>query len=162
LLVKSTALDDPGARDRFLQRLESAGLRPARVDLRGTSAHAEHLKCYQEIDLVLDPIPHGGGIATAEALFMGLPAVTLLGATPASRVSAAVQSAAGVREWIAHTPDEYVGICAQAAGDLARLAETRRALRARASASALGNTRLYCRAVESTYRRLWRHWCDSG
>ena len=82
LLVKDKGFNDAGLRQQFLRRLHDVGqIEADRVLLLGSSLHAEHLKIFHQIDVGLDPFPQSGGVSTAEALWMGVPLVTLLGAT---------------------------------------------------------------------------------
>src|SRR6185436_15240016 len=156
---KAPRLEDAAAARQLQERLSAVGVAPARVRLLGTSSQEEHLRTYCEADLVLDPMPHGGGISTGEALFMGLPVLTLLGDTPAARVSAAVMAAAGLDGWSARSDAEYVRLGVQATHDLPRLAAIRASLREQAAKSVLGDTQRYCAAVGATYRELWRRYC---
>jgi len=159
LLLKDKAFDKPQLRSRFLQRLQEAGIDPGRVTLHGFSPHPEHLKIFQGIDIALDPFPQNGGVSSAEALWMGVPLVTLLGATPPSRISASFLTVLAMEEWIARTEEDYVDIALRAGRDPARLAGLRKELRARAAASPLGNLPRYVRAVEVAYRVIWQRWC---
>src|SRR5262249_14902990 len=96
LLLKDKAFDKPPLRAHFLQRLQQAGVDPSRVTLHGFSPHPEHLKIFQGIDIALDPFPQNGGVSSAEALWMGVPLVALLGATPPSRISASFLTVLGM------------------------------------------------------------------
>jgi predicted O-linked N-acetylglucosamine transferase (SPINDLY family) len=160
LLVKGQGLGDAAGDDRFLRRLKAAGIPPERVRLAAATPHAEHFAVFHEVDLILDSFPHGGGISTADALWMGVPAVNLAGSTPVSRVSAAILAAMGMQDWVAGSDEDYVRIAIEAARDLPRLAAVRAGLRARASASPCGDLPAYVRSVEASYREMWRRWCD--
>ena len=159
LLFKDRALDEAKTRIELLQRLERVGIAPARVTLLGGTSRAEHVAVYQGIDIALDPFPQGGGVTTAEALWMGVPTVTIAGAVPPSRGTAALMSALGLREWVARDEQEYVRVATRAAGNLDELATLRASLRERLGRSPVGNPELYCRAVEAAYRTMWRRWC---
>jgi predicted O-linked N-acetylglucosamine transferase (SPINDLY family) len=161
LLLKDKPLSDAGVSARFLQRLQQAGgIESSRVTLLGGSAHAEHLKVFLQIDVGLDPFPQGGGVSTAEALWMGVPIVTMRGHTAPSRIAASFLTVLGMQDWIASGDEDYVRIALQAGQDLSRLSALRQALRARASASPCGDLHAYVRAVEQAYRVTWRRWCE--
>lgn len=159
LLIKGWGLDDSKHRQYFLRRLQQAGVREERVRLLGHSPHAQHLTTYRDLDLALDPFPHGGGVSTAEALCMGVPVVTLQGSTPVSRLSASILTALDARDWIAQGDEAYVRIAVEAARDLPRLSRTRARLRSCMAESIVGDVQRYTGAVETSYRSMWRRWC---
>ncbi len=160
LLLKEQKLDDPGIRARLLARLQNHGIATDRVLVLGTSTHAEHLGTYHQVDLALDPYPHGGGVSSMEALWMGVPVVTLSGSTIASRLSASILAAMGMLDWIARDDEQYVQKATEWSGDLPRLARMREELRPRMASSIVGDVRAYTRSVEAVYRALWQRWCE--
>jgi len=162
LLVKSAEMDDERHRETLRSRLAKAGIEPGRVTLLGASSHADHLATYGRIDVALDPSPTVGGISSAEALWMGVPVVTLQGPTTTARHTASILADIGLPEWIGRSADDYVRIACEAARDLPRLALQREGLRARLAASAFGDVALYTRELESHYRAMWRRWCDTA
>jgi predicted O-linked N-acetylglucosamine transferase (SPINDLY family) len=159
LLIKGPALDEPKPREALRGRLSELGIAPERVRLVGSSPHAEHLKIFHEIDIGLDPYPQGGGVSTAEALWMGVPVVTLQGSVLPSRISASFLSVLQMQDWVAASEKDYVRIAVEAARDLPRLAALRGQLRGRMAGTVLGDPRRYTRAVEAAYRTMWQRWC---
>ncbi|MGD0465031.1 MAG: hypothetical protein ABSB74_21315, partial [Tepidisphaeraceae bacterium] len=119
-----------------------------------------HLELYHRVDLALDTYPYHGTTTTCEALWMGVPVVSLAGRTHASRVGVSLLSNVGLPEFIARTPQQYVQIATGLAGDLPRLAELRRTLRPRMQASPLMDAPRFARNVEAAYRRMWENWCS--
>jgi predicted O-linked N-acetylglucosamine transferase (SPINDLY family) len=107
----------------------------------------------------LDPFPFTGSTTTFEALWMGVPVVTLRGDRMAGRWSASMLRALGLEELIADTPGGYAEIAAGLAQDAGRLAGLRGSLRERVAGSALCDGRGRARQVERIYRALWRRWC---
>ncbi|MBL8216571.1 MAG: tetratricopeptide repeat protein [Bryobacterales bacterium] len=161
LLLRNATFDDPLAREQFRQAFEAVGLAPERLNLQGAATHPELLATYAEIDIALDPFPYNGGTTTCEALWMGVPVVTLAGDRFVSRVGATILTAAGHPDWIAHTPEQYID-CALALGrDRTRLAELRQSLRSQVRTSTLGDTEAYTRNFEHALRTVWRQWCQS-
>jgi predicted O-linked N-acetylglucosamine transferase (SPINDLY family) len=96
---------------------------------------------------------------TCDALWMGVPVVTLAGPAAPSRAGVSLLNGVGRPGWVAATPQEYVATAASLAGDLPRLAELRRALRGRVAASPLCDGPGLARALEAAYRDMWRAWC---
>ncbi len=150
-----------GPRARAL--FEAAGLAPERLAMRPWSgAVASHLAAYGEIDVALDPFPYNGATTTCEALWMGVPVVTLAGQRHSGRVGASLLAGAGLDELIARDVDDYVAIAAGLATDPPRLASLRAGLRPLVAASSLCDEPGFARAVEGAYRDLWRKWCETG
>jgi predicted O-linked N-acetylglucosamine transferase (SPINDLY family) len=118
-----------------------------------------HLRAYARVDVALDPFPWGGHTTALEALWMGVPTVTLLGERYAGRMVASVLRHAGLGGWVARTPDEYRRVAAALAADEAGRAEMRAGLRGRLLASPLCDGAAFTRGLEDAYRALWRRWC---
>jgi protein O-GlcNAc transferase len=153
LVLKTKSLNDADVRAEIEGRLAQAGIDSHRVELRGFELdRKQHLTLYGDIDIALDTFPFNGATTTCEALWMGVPVVTLPGQTHASRMGASILSAAGLREWIAADEDGYVGICAQIAHDLRLLAQTRAGLRAAMTASHLMDYAGFMREFETLLR----------
>jgi predicted O-linked N-acetylglucosamine transferase (SPINDLY family) len=151
---------NPEIADRYRRLFVAQGIDPERVDLIGErESPREHMRRYAQIDIALDPFPFTGSTTTFEALYMGVPVVTLPGQTMVSRWSAAMLRKAGLPELIASSEDDYVAIARSLAQDTAHLAELRRALRARVERSPLCDVRARARQLERLYRWMWRKWC---
>jgi len=156
LLLKDTELDNPVMQARVRDTLAGQGIGADRIELRGGSSHKMHLAAYNDVDISLDPFPHNGGMSTLESLWMGVPVVTKLGDSVASRVSGAVLHAIGLDDWVAQDDEEYVALALRRAVDLQALAQLRRGMRVRITTSPAGNLDRYTRAVEAAYREMWR------
>jgi predicted O-linked N-acetylglucosamine transferase (SPINDLY family) len=161
LLLKDSALDEPALQTLARDRLSRCGIAADRIILRGRTPRPEHLATFSEIDIALDPFPQNGGVSTWEALWQGVPVVTVLGNSLPGRLSGAILSAVGLNEWVAKTEDDYVALAINKASDIAALARLRQELRSAVAASAAGNPLHYTRAVEQGYRWMWRRWCAS-
>jgi predicted O-linked N-acetylglucosamine transferase (SPINDLY family) len=145
---------------RLRQWFESKNIAAHRLDLLPrTAPRAEFLELFQEIDIGLDPFPYHGGTTTFEALWMGIPVVSLTGEAAITRVGLSALTNAGLPELAAASVEDYVRIATELAGDLPRLAELRQSLRAHMKASPLMDAPRFARNMEAAYRTMWRRWC---
>ena len=119
----------------------------------------EHLGRYGEVDIALDPFPFNGTATTFEALWMGVPVVSLAGKTFMSRATGSILNSGGLGELVVDTPEAYVTCARDLAGDLARLGTYRTILRERIATSPLCDSPTYASTVETAYRDMWRKWC---
>jgi protein O-GlcNAc transferase len=131
-----------------------------RLDLLGKEPDfAAHLAAYAKVDVVLDPFPYNGTTTTCEALWMGVPVVTLAGTRHAARVGVSVLQAAGLGELVAATPEAYARTAVVLARDPQRLAQLRTGLRQKLSASPLLDAAGFTASLENAYRDMWQRWC---
>ena len=154
LRLQNEALGDAGVAEAMEARLASQGIDPARVDLRGAVPREQYLAAYAQVDLVLDTFPYPGGTTTCEALWMGVPTVTLAGETMIARQGASLLGAAGLGDWIAASPDAYMAQAVARAGDRARLASSRAHLREQVRVSPLFDAPRFARNLEEALRAL--------
>jgi predicted O-linked N-acetylglucosamine transferase (SPINDLY family) len=156
LYVKGLGLEEPGPQRALRERFAGCGVPPERLRIEGSrESRDEHLALYGEVDIALDPFPYHGTTTTMEALWMGVPVVTLAGDRHVSRVGVTLLGAAGHPEWIAHSEDEYIDIAVRLAGAPQRLAELRAGLRAQLAASPLLDHAGFTRRLEDAYREMW-------
>jgi protein O-GlcNAc transferase len=159
LLLKWATLAEPETEAHYRRLLGDLGVDLARVELRGASPHPAMLAEYADVDIALDPLPYSGGVTSLEALWQGVPVVTLPRSRPVSRQSQAFLTALGRPEWVAKDLDDYVCIAADLASDLDRLTDLRREQRRRMAASPLCDAPRHARHFEAAMRSMWRHWC---
>ena len=160
LLLKNLGFRDASVQQGMRDLLAAAGIPSGRVELAGpVPTMQEHLEYYGRVDIALDTFPYHGTTTTCEALWMGVPVVTLAGRTHAARVGVSLLTTVGLPELVAASPDEYVKIAAALAADVPRLAALRTSLRARMAASPLLDATRFARHVEVAYRQMWRTWC---
>jgi predicted O-linked N-acetylglucosamine transferase (SPINDLY family) len=159
-LLKSNLSSNENAWERLYEWFEQTGIERSRLELTdGVKSMAEHLACYGRVDIALDTHPYNGTTTTCEALWMGVPVVTLAGQTHASRVGVSLLSQVGLEAFIATTPADYVDIASRLAADPDQLLRLRAELRHRMAASSLCNGIEHARQVEQAYRALWHKWC---
>ncbi|HEX6114355.1 MAG TPA: hypothetical protein VFZ10_18810, partial [Geminicoccaceae bacterium] len=161
LILKWKTLADPETRARYRRWFAAEGTDPARVELRAASPHPQMLAEYADVDVALDPFPYSGGITTLEALWQGVPIVTLPGMRPVSRQTLGFLRNLGRAEWVARDPDDYVRISVGLASDPQALAAIRRTQRARMAASPLCDAPRFARHFEAALRALWHDWCGT-
>jgi predicted O-linked N-acetylglucosamine transferase (SPINDLY family) len=141
--------------------LERAGVERQRVSFVAKLPRPRYLEQYHGIDIALDTFPYNGHTTGLDALWMGVPTVTLVGRRAVGRAGLCFLSHLGLTELAAGTPEQYVGIAMELAGDLPRLRGLRASLRDRLRASPLMDAPRFGRNVEAAYREIWRLWCVS-
>jgi protein O-GlcNAc transferase len=159
LLLKGRSFADTTFRASFLRALTERGVSAERVELLPWLPNgAAHLALYNRIDIALDPFPYNGTTTTCEALWMGVPVVTLRGDRHAGRVGASLLTQVQLPDLIAGTVTEYVGIAVALARNPARLNDLRSSLRSCVAASPLCDAPAFARNIESAYRAMWHRW----
>lgn len=159
LLLKTAALASPATRKRLLADLAAAGIAPERVRLLPASPWPEYLAGYAALDVVLDPVGgHGGVTTTGDALWMGVPVVTLAGPGLRRRMCSGVLRAVGREDWIATDEDAYLAKAKALAADVAGRRALRGSLRATMRRSPLGDGAGLARALEDAYAAMFDAW----
>jgi predicted O-linked N-acetylglucosamine transferase (SPINDLY family) len=160
LLLKTKPLRDEAVREHVYSLFREQGIARDRVELTGwVPGRGDHLGLYSRVDIGLDTFPYNGTTTTCEALWMGVPVITLAGHVHAGRVGVGLLSQVGLTELIARDRADYVALAGQLAGDRDRLAALHGGLRTRVSASALCDARAFAGHVEAAYRNMWRAAC---
>jgi protein O-GlcNAc transferase len=163
LILKSLLFAEPSRREHYRAHFAAHGIAPERVELRELQTDImDHLNSYAEIDIALDPFPYNGTTTTCEALWMGVPMVSLIGDHHAARVGFDLLSQVGIAELAAASIDLYVATAIALAGDVPRLTQLRQELRDRMRASPLCDAPRFTRAFEAGLRTMWREWCNSA
>jgi len=160
LILKGIWFADASTRALFLARLRERGVAAGRVELVTWLPAAEHLALYHRVDIALDPFPYNGTTTTCEALWMGVPVITLRGHRHAGRVGASLLTQVGLTDLIADSIEEYVEIAVALAGNPKRLDELHRILRPRVAASPLCDEGAFAIKMEAAFRTMWQDWCQ--
>ncbi len=156
LVLKATAKDDYATQELLRRRMLRFGLDPERVHwLPLAPTPEEHLQQYRHIDIALDPIPNGGCTTTCEALWMGVPVITLEGATYVSRMSTAVLRGAGLGDWVCPSEGAYVQLACQRAADLIQLRSRRDRWRHQIVSSPLGDAADLMQHLEQAFSAMY-------
>ena len=150
----------PGShRSLVLDFFASQAVDPGRIDFLGFVPETEYFQAYRSIDIALDPFPFPGGTTTCDALWMGVPVISLAGSTPVSRGGLSLLSHVGLAELVALSVDAYVEKAISLAQDLGRLVAIRAGLRERVRLSPLMDGARFARDMENAYRAMWHWWC---
>jgi protein O-GlcNAc transferase len=159
LLIKSRGIEST----KLLTAFERQGVEAERLLLKGRDEESlAHMSRYNEIDVALDTFPYNGVTTSLEAMWMGVPVITLAGDGLASRMGVMLAATVGHPEWIATSPDEYVERAVALAADRAALGRLRASLRNELARSALMDASGVTRKLEDAYREAWRRWCEDA
>jgi len=162
LHLKSFGLAAESARRSLLQQFADRGIGAERLELAApVESLAAHLAKYQGIDIALDVYPYNGVATTCEALWMGVPVITLAGPTHVSRVGASLLHSVGLAELVAGSAEEYLQKALELARNDDRLGALRRTMRDRLRASPLLDARRFAGALENAYREMWDRWVQA-
>jgi protein O-GlcNAc transferase len=162
LKLRAHQFQYPAAVEATRRLFAAAGLDPARLDLSPwRRTVAEGLKDYDDVDLALDPFPYNGTTTTCEALWMGVPVVSLAGQSHAGRVGASILTAAGIQDrCLAQSLDDYVCKAVALIGDRTQLADWRAQLRRSLATTTLMEPRRFAREMEGVLRTCWKDLCS--
>lgn len=147
------------ARTRLLDLFAARGIEADRLEFLEPASRTRYLDYYSRIDIALDPFPYNGITTTCDALWMGVPVLTLPGSTPASRAGLSLLSTMGLQEWIATSSEDFIQRAVRLSADRESLTRLRQGLRRQMQASPLAGAPRFARAVETAYRDMWRQWC---
>jgi len=146
----------------FERRFAALGVDPTRLvqlDMKATTE--EHLAQFHAVDVALDSYPYHGTTTTCEALWMGVPVVTLAGDAHLSRVGASLLTAVGTPELVANSGEEFVKIASELAADRPRLRRLHETLRETMGKSPLRDEAGFAKKFEGALRTMWREWCGA-
>ncbi len=156
LLLKSSQLQDESTKARVIEMFEQEGIPKERLVIYGLVPDSrQHMLTYNEVDIALDPFPYNGTTTTFEALWMGVPTLTLSGDVHASRVGRSILTNSGLEGWIAENKTEYIERALQKAANPVELDALRKSLRADLRASPVCDAKGFAAQMESAYRAMW-------
>lgn len=154
--LKTLAMQDAGSRKYFINKFEALGIDPERIICLPPSKPEEFMAEYNKIDIALDTYPFNGGTTTCDALWMGVPVISMSGKRFVSRMGGSLLSVTGLSELTSETRAEFVGIATALANDRARLASLRQDMRQRMLDSPLCQARPFTQDMEKIYVNLWQ------
>jgi protein O-GlcNAc transferase len=159
LFLKARQLKDASTQHDIVGRFAAHGIDPERLILEEYVPRENYLAAYQRVDIALDPFPYPGGTTTVEALWMGIPVLTLAGDRFLSRQGVGLLMNAGLPDWIATDPDDYFARAVSHASDVQSLARLRAGLRAQVLASPIFDAPRFAANFEAALRGMWQIWC---
>ena len=162
LLLKAAGLCDTGACERLIGEFARHGIASERLALHPMDGEFKaHLDRYREIDIALDSFPYNGTTTTLEALWMGVPVISIAGDRHSARVGESILANLGLGALVAKSTEDYQAIAANLASDYPRLALLRGTMRRRIAESPLRDESAFMDALENAYRQMWRSWCQA-
>ncbi|MGA8864405.1 MAG: tetratricopeptide repeat protein, partial [Gallionella sp.] len=162
LRIQCKQLGESSQVKKLLQRLQHYGIDPARVNARGATDRATYLAAHSEVDMILDTFPFPGGTTTCEALWMGVPTLTLAGDSLLARQGVSLLTAAGLEKWVATSKEEYIAKAITLASDLPELTSLRAGLRQQVLASPLFDAPRFARNFEDALWGMWTRHTQHG
>ena len=160
LFLMAPQLSEPNARQVVLDRFKEHGVSQERLELQGAMARVEYLGQYKHVDIVLDTFPYTGGTTTAEALWMGVPVLTMNGNSLLACQGVGIMMNAGLPDWVAVDADDYLAKAASHAHDLPSLAALRAKLRQQILRSPIFDAPQFAVDFEAALRGMWQQWCN--
>jgi predicted O-linked N-acetylglucosamine transferase (SPINDLY family) len=157
LRLDTRTFSDPDLCRDVEARFAALGVPASRLQIGFTSPV---WRVYQEVDIVLDCFPHNSGTTTFEALWMGLPVVSVLDRPSVGRFGASIMAAIGKQAWVAPDHAAYVEVAVAMAQDLPALERTRASLRETMRQSPFLDHAGFARDMEAAYRDMWQQWCN--
>jgi predicted O-linked N-acetylglucosamine transferase (SPINDLY family) len=148
--------------DRVVHQLDRGGVAKDRLRFVGKQPWMGYTQTYSQIDIILDAFPFAGGITTCDALWMGVPVVSLSGVTAVGRGGRSILSNIGMAELLANSQEEYAQIASALARDIPRLNNLHATLRHNMEQSPLMDAGKFALNVEAAYRSMWQTWCRGG
>jgi predicted O-linked N-acetylglucosamine transferase (SPINDLY family) len=159
LLLKARLLADPFIKERTLIQFAHHGINHERITL---SPHTpSYMADYDKVDIALDTFPRTGGATTADAIWMGVPVITLVGQRYIERQGASMLKAIGLEKLITSTFEDYINKAVELAKDYEQRIELHTSLRERMANSPLCDGRDLTQALEDAYRKMWYTLCES-
>ena len=161
LMMKNAAMFCPQVQQQCLKFFEGKGIANNRLQLIcPVVATSDHLAYYNKIDIALDSYPYHGTTTSCEALYMGVPVLTLAGDLHMSRVGVSLLTTLGLQDWIALDSEDYIQKAMTFAGDLAGLNAVRQHLRQQMLASPLCDGEGFSKKLAAVYRQCWVDYAD--
>ncbi|MFZ2307996.1 MAG: tetratricopeptide repeat protein, partial [Rhodoferax sp.] len=161
LFLMAPQLKEDSTRINIIERFAVYNILAGRLILKESVPRAQYLASYNLVDIALDPFPYTGGTTTAEALWMGVPTLTMSGKSFLSRQGVGLMMNAGLPDWIALSADDYLALAVTHATNLEPLSALRASLREQVLASPIFDAPRFAHNFEKALRGMWTKWCRS-
>lgn len=158
MVMRYHLLGDPLVDERLARVFRNAGIPPERIEMK--TGGRDFLSAYNEVDIALDSFPYNGTTTTCEALWMGVPVITLRGDRFVARVGASLLTNTGMTDLVADSPKEYIEKAVSLAADPDRLVRFREEARDILPETPVYNPGSFTKGLEDAYVRVFRRWCE--
>ena len=155
LMLKAPSFKDEAAVKVFVQRFKQLGVALDRLEFRGPSSLSDMMAEYADVDIALDPVPYNGGTTSLQAMWMGVPVLTIAGGHFVSRMGASFMQAAGLPEWVAKDDADFVRRAVALSQDRAALLTLKQGLRDRLLALPAWDIDAYAQDLQAAVRKMW-------
>ncbi|MDP3846733.1 MAG: tetratricopeptide repeat protein [Pseudomonas sp.] len=155
LRLQNKQMNCPTAQAQLQQRLATFGIVAEQIIIINEMPRADYLEAYSQVDIILDTFPFTGGTTTCEALWMGVPTLTLMGNSMLARQGASLLSCVGLSAWIAHNENEYIDKALSFAANTESLIQLRSSLRATMLKSPITDAPRFAKNLELAFKKMW-------
>jgi protein O-GlcNAc transferase len=155
LRLQSRDYKDAQVCQRLLSRLSKVGIAQGRIMILPAISRDAYLAAHAEVDFILDTFPYTGGTTTCEALWMGVPTLTIIGNKMVERQGASLMTAAGYADWVAADIDDYISKAIKFGKDIEGLAKLREGMRTKVAASLVFNAERFSKNLETALFDMW-------
>jgi len=163
MVIKGRGLGDSQLRQRVSKIFAAQGVSEGRLELFDYLRDKQsHLSLFGKIDIMLDSFPYSGATTVCEALWMGVPSVTIAGDKYVSRMATGILNVVGADELVADNEQAYLELARSLAATPEKITTYRKTLRQRTATSPLTDQKVFVTAMENAIRQMWCNWCDEG
>jgi predicted O-linked N-acetylglucosamine transferase (SPINDLY family) len=159
LILKTASFSNAEICDAYRRRFVERGIGEHRLTFEGDTSMSHYMARYNDVDIMLDTSPYNAATTCLQALWMGVPQVSLRGNMLVSRIGESLLTKVGLQEFVAPTPREYVNKAVEYAGRPDRLAEIRSSLRQTLATSPITNPKVFTESYEAALRGAWQKFC---
>ncbi|MEE3000610.1 MAG: tetratricopeptide repeat protein [Pseudomonadota bacterium] len=160
IFLKHRSFDAADHRIHIIDAFSRTGITPDRLVFEGfTPNRSDYLRVYDQIDIALDPFPFGGGTVSYEALWMGVPILTIAGQKFMGRLTGSLMCQLGLSDWVTESKDQYISTAKSMVNDLSNLWDLRQHLRINAQ-NTIFNAKKHVLELEMALESVWENYID--